>query len=580
MRYKVLEGTTPSVRSILASRGIEDYGRWIDASYDEFLDYKSLDCIDDAVKMLNECIERRRDMAVIVDSDVDGFTSSAVLINFLYKAYPEYAEQHIKWLLHYGKMHGLEDMMERIDDNVSLAVLPDAGTNDVEFQNELVARGKKVLVIDHHPLQGKLNRGESVVIVNNQVCDYPNKSLTGAGVVWKVCRAYEDAYICDDGIYNYANAFLDLVALGNISDMADFREYEIRAIVNTGMDWDNIINSFILEMIENNAYTINKYGGLCYKGVAFGITPYINAICRSGLMEEKETVFQAMLDMCAEEPVPSGKRGEKNKLVPRYVEAVRVAQNVKARQTKEQNEATAVIEDRLNDDDAVIIAICSPDEAKPELCGLIANKLQAEHGKPAFVLIDNGTSYKGSARCPAGVPVDNFRQLCDDSKLTDYCAGHPLAFGASIPKDNKDKFVKYLNSKLSGKISGNVYQVDVVLPSGKSNMEFFKEMEASKPLWGQQISEPLAAIENVPMDGMEVRLLSPDKSPTMKINLPGGMQLLKFRSSEREVGKVQACLDAGHTMTVIGSCSINHWNGVDYPQVIIEDYEINQEWVF
>lgn len=580
MKYKVLEGTTPSVRSILVSRGIEDCDRWFRAGWNEFLDYKLLDNIEEAVKTLHDCIEHEQDMFVIVDSDVDGFTSASTLINFIYKVSPGYAEHHIKWRLHNGKMHGLEDMMEYINDDVDLIVLPDAGTNDVAYQDELVARGKRVLIIDHHPLLGKLNKNENVIIVNNQVCDYQNKSLTGAGVVWKVCRAYEDTYLDTLGLHTLADSFLDLVALGNISDMADFREYEIRAIVNVGLSEGCVSNSFMLEMIDKNTYTIDKYGGLCYKGVAFGITPYINAICRSGSMEEKEAVFRAMLDMCAEEPVQSGKRGEKNKLVPRYVEAVRIAQNVKARQTKEQNEATAVIEDRLDENNAVIIAICSPDETKPELCGLIANKLQSEYGKPAFVLIDNGASYKGSARCPSGVPVDDFRQLCDDSKLTDYCAGHPLAFGASIPKSNKDEFIRYLNGKLSGKLSGNVYQVDVVLPPGKSNMEFFKEMETAKPLWGQQIPEPLAVVENVPMEGMEVRLLSPDKSPTMKINLSKGMQLLKFRSSAKEVSKVQACLDAGHTMTVVGHCSLNHWNGVDYPQIIIEDYEINQEWVF
>lgn len=580
MRYEILEGTTPSIRSILSNRGIDDCDRWFDAAWDEFLDYATLDCIEDAADMLHDCILQERDMLVIVDSDVDGFTSAAVLINFLYSVYPEYAARHIKWRLHGSKTHGLSDMMGNIGDDVYLVVLPDAGTNDVDCQNELVALGKKVLVIDHHPLLDKLNRREDIVIVNNQVCDYPNKSMTGAGVVWKLCRAYEDDYVDMGGGYLRADSFLDLVALGNISDMADFREYEIRAIVNVGLFNENIRNKFILEMIKKNAYTIDRYGGLCYKGVAFGITPFINAICRSGLMEEKEAVFKAMLDMCADEPVQSGKRGDNGKLVPLYVEAVRIARNVKARQTKEQNQATEVIEDRLDDTNSVIVAICTPKEAKPELCGLIANKLQSEYGKPAFVLIDNGDTYKGSARCPSGVPVDDFRQLCEDSKLADYCAGHPCAFGACIPRENKDKFVRYLNGKLSGISSGNVHKVDVVLPQNKSNMEFFREMEASKSFWGQQVQEPLAAMENVPMEHMEVRLMSPDKSPTMKINLPNGTQLLKFKSSEREVGKIQACLDGQHTLTVVGSCSINHWNGKDYPQIIIEDYEINQEWVF
>ena len=31
-----------------------------------------------------------------------------------------------------------------------------------------------------------------MVIINNQICKYPNKDLSGAGVTWQICRAYDD----------------------------------------------------------------------------------------------------------------------------------------------------------------------------------------------------------------------------------------------------------------------------------------------------------------------------------------------------------------------------------------------------
>lgn len=67
--------------------------------------------------------------------------------------------------------------------------------------------------------------------------------------------------------------------------------------------------------------------------------------------------------------------------------------------------------------------------------------------------------------------------------------------------------------------------------------------------------------------------MSPDKSPTLKITLPNGTSLIKFKSSREEYEKLRSetgCI----TINIVGKCERNIWNGVVSPQIIIEDYEI------
>ena len=127
-----------------------------------------------------------------------------------------------------------------------------------------------------------------------------------------------------------------------------YRSVETKAIVDQGLQ--NIRNPFFYYMCEKNKFSIDKMGGINYMSIAFYVTPFINAIVRSGTMEEKDLVFKSFLTMYAFEKIESGKRGHKGELVPRVEEAVRIAANVKARQTKLQNATMDLLERRIQSD--------------------------------------------------------------------------------------------------------------------------------------------------------------------------------------------------------------------------------------
>ena len=73
------------------------------------------------------CIGLEEKMLVVVDCDCDGFTSSAIFINYLHDLFPTYVETKVDWFLHSGKQHGLSDLNKNIAAEYGVIVAPDAG---------------------------------------------------------------------------------------------------------------------------------------------------------------------------------------------------------------------------------------------------------------------------------------------------------------------------------------------------------------------------------------------------------------------------------------------------------------------
>lgn len=90
--------------------------------------------------------------------------------------------------------------------------------------------------------------------------------------------------------------------------------------------------------------------------------------------------------------------------------------------------------------------------------------------------------------------------------------------------------------------------------------------------WGKGVEEPLIAITDVPVS-KNVFLMSADRNPTLKITMPNGTNFIKFKTSEEEYESLLSKNDyMSKTLTVIGRCEKNEWNGHINPQIIIEDY--------
>lgn len=124
--------------------------------------------------------------------------------------------------------------------NFSLILVPDAGSNDYSQHAELKSKNIDTIILDHH-LADKIS--EDAIVINNQLSDYPNKDFSGVGIVYQFCR-YLDKLMNTD----YANNYLDLVALGNCADMMSLTSIETKHLITKGFEPDNIHNPYIYEM--------------------------------------------------------------------------------------------------------------------------------------------------------------------------------------------------------------------------------------------------------------------------------------------------------------------------------------------
>ena len=100
---------------------------------------------------------------------------------------------------------------------------------------------------------------------------------------------------------SYANEFLDLVAVGLVGDMMDQRELETARLIRKGLP--ALKNPFLVTMREKNSFSIGET--LTPIGAAFYIVPFINAMNRSGTLEEQWLLFESMLDWKGYAEIPS-----------------------------------------------------------------------------------------------------------------------------------------------------------------------------------------------------------------------------------------------------------------------------------
>lgn len=510
-------------------------------------------------------------------------SSAALLINYLNKIFPHFAQTKISYRPHTGKQHGL--ILETIPEDVKLVIAPDGSSEDYEVHQELKSRGVDVLVLDHHEAD---HESENACVINNQLCDYPTKSLSGVGIVYKFC-SYIDTLLNVD----YANEFLDLVALGCVADMVDLRDYETKHLVSLGMN--QIRNPYFKGMSIKNEYSIG--GEMTPFGIAFYIAPYINAVMRSGTVEEKLILFEAMLDFKAFESIPSTKRGCKGQFESRVEQACRNCANIKNRQTKTRDASLEIIEEIIEEQNLLkdkILLITLNAAQKTNLSGLIANQLMSIYQRPVLILSNTQHEifnendelvkveewWEGSFRGPNVPGLESVKDFFMESGFAQYTAGHANAGGIGIRSDDLEEFQAYCNSALKDFDFTPTYKVDFIYNAKELKQyetDFYNIIEYNN-IWGQEVEQPFVVIENIKVTKDNLQLM---KGTTLKIipSADADISAIKFKVSEQEYENLYS--EAGCvTINVLGVCERNTWN--NKPQIIIKDYEIvdRQQYYF
>ena len=558
------------VEQVLVNRGIpyDQINHYLNTTDNDILDPRLIPHLDEGAKMLIKHISQNDKVLIQVDSDCDGYTSAALLMNYLYCLFPSFVNNNISYRVHMGKQHGI--IPDTIPEDVKLVIAPDSSSNDYEAHEYLNLSGVDVLVIDHHEAD---HISEYACIINNQLCDYPTKSLSGVAMVWKFC-CYIDMLLKTD----HAQKFLDLVALGLVADMMDVRDFETRRLIDKGLQ--QIRNPYFRGAIDKDQFHFTNE--ITPIGVAFYIAPLINATTRVGTQEEKLMLFESMLDFRGYELVPSTKRGCKGQAETRVEQACRNCTNIKSRQTKIRDNSLERIEQIIVNQNLLSnkILIVQLDDLITDrnLTGLIANQLMSEYQRPVLILNrienENGTiTWEGSGRGYDKSRLKDFRGFLENNKYVMYAEGHANAFGIGIKDEDISAFITSTNSALDGFDFTPIYNVDFIYKSDELTPDEVIDIAGMKSLWGQGVEEAEIAVEGIKVHKDNIRILSPDKNPTLKIMLPNGINFMKFRSSEEEYDKLYS--ELGYvTINIVGECERNIWNNKISPQVMIKDYEI------
>lgn len=583
-----MEGETSFIAQYLKNRGVtETPEEFFNLSWDDVEPPTNLDQIKEGAQLLINHIEADSRIGILVDVDMDGFTSSAVLFNYLTffmepgRIWDSYTGEIIP-IFHKDKTHGLDDtvVMREIRDklHLNLLIIPDASGSKDQCE-ALNGIGVDVLIIDHHDMKYNGN-GESVIVINNQQSRrYTNKDLSGAGVVWQFC-----CYL--DTITNWDTSmmWLDLVAAGLVGDVMNLKSRETRFLVQTGLA--NIHSPF-LQAYQFNNYNMN---GKPYTphDISFHIAPMVNGVCRIGTQDEKLLTWKALTDTYATEEIPSGSRTQKGQTVPLVVEAIRVAGNAKSRQDRRRNKLVEKIHAIVQEENLInnkVIAF-GFDDYEPEyraMSGVVANTLASYYQRPIILTFKDSTSgnYVGSLRVPDtdNKIYENFKDQCNETGYFVFVAGHQQAAGCEVKAGHIEDIMDYFNKKYDGQNTELVYTVDFVMDAGDSRIpKMIEELSKIKSIHGQGLKEPRIAITHVKISPSTLRLVG-QKKTTLWITSPS-VKFINFRSSKEEFDSLKCPSDNSgvetfYEATIIGDQpDMNTWAEVTTPQLQIVDYEI------
>lgn len=558
-------------QTILLNRGIENWKQYLNLNEDCTHDFNLLDNIDKAVSCFINHIEKKSRIHIIVDSDVDGYTSASMVYRYI-KHLGE--DINVTYSLHTKKQHGISEDVE-IPDNCELLIVPDAGSNDIEQCNELTKKGIDVIILDHHICD---KQNDFAIVVNNQMCNYPNKNFCGAGIVYKFIKAVDEELWED-----YADKMLDIVALGNISDVMDMRECETRYYVDLGLT--KIRSKLFKALIEKQSYSMN--GVVNITSVQFYVTPILNAMIRVGSAEDKDLLFRAFIE--TDEVFKYKKRGETEESDEDiYTRAARLCYNAKNRQGKDVQKGVDAIDEVIKEKEIYkdkVMFINVSDILGETLTGLVAIKIAEKYNRPCLLLRrqkareDGSLYYGGSCRNFDNSPIESLKDFLDSTGTFEFVQGHDNAAGISIPRENVAKSIEMCNERLSDIDFQKCFNVDFDINASDLSVGFIKAIDEMKDIFGQGIKEPLVHIKNIPIWSESFFVMGKNSNSWKVIN-DEGYAFVKFNVDvdKDEVLQIyNSNLDREEeyslgSIDVVGTVSINNYNNILTPQIIIKDY--------
>jgi len=471
---------SPAVGSILAKllllRGIDSpasAGPFLSPSLDHLHSPYLMTGMRAAIDRLDSAIERREGILVYGDYDVDG-TTAVVILKTAIELCGGAADFHVPHRMREGyDLRG--DVIERAAAaGIRLVISVDSGTRAFAAAESARRAGVDLIITDHH-LPGPDGLPHALAVVNpNQLgCDYPCKSLCGAGIAFKVAQALMQKRLAHRDQSQLLLSFLRVAGIATIADSVPLIG-ENRVIASLGLNaLRSAVNPGLKALLE-----VAQLGGkpLSSGEVAFRIAPRINAAGRMDIAKDVIELFSV-----------------KDAARARDI-AVRLDKLNSERQEEERRIVDA-IELRLTEDAALRDSYCmviDGDGWHRGVIGITATRVVERYGRPALVVSRDGEEAHGSGRSIPAFHLLNALESCG-ALFTRY-GGHAHAVGLSLPSarvaELRAQLDAYSRSRLCLADFEPVMNVDAELPLDSVTPELFEALRKLEP-FGAGNPEPV-----------------------------------------------------------------------------------------
>lgn len=542
-------GLPPVIATILMNRGISEPEGFIHPTEDSLIDPFLMRGMDAAVSRIMDAITNHEKIAVYGDYDVDGITSTAIMVKFLHshKAdvmyyIPDRLEEG------YGINKGAIDKIAGA--GVTLLITVDCGitaVSEVDYAKQL---GMDVIITDHHECKDEIPDAYCLLNPKQPDCTYPFKKLAGVGVAFKLLQALtiKMRFHMRELIEEYA----DLVAIGTVADVMPLIG-ENRAIVKKGLELLRYtMNKGIRALAD--AADINLSSAQTGT-IGFMIAPRINAAGRMGDPRCAVELLLATDDMTAK----------------------KYAQKLNDENHDRQETEIQILDDALKmmemtpsfQEDYVIVL--SHDHWHHGIIGIVASKISERFHKPCILISTDGETGKGSGRSIHSFNLFKALEFCQDDLLK--FGGHDLAAGLTIAPDRIEKFREKINAYAKSVLTEEDFvpllYLDSELPAQYINMNTVERLSILEP-YGMGNASPLFFARNLVIT--QIRPLSEGKH--VKLTLRSGDYCIEAVGFN--MGELNTLLKNDDLIDIAFNLDINIYRGVRQVQVLLKDVRLSK----
>jgi len=455
--------------AVLARRGYSDPDiatRFLDTCsglHDPFL-FPHMQAVCDRLHL---AVSRNEKICIHGDYDVDGITSTALLMHILQDLGAE-VTFHLPNRFTEGYGIATTAIEKIAADGARLLVTVDCGIGAREQLAGAVELGLDTIVIDHHrPVAENLPPG---LIISPLLCKYPFKELAGVGLAFKVGQALLGEGSADHGQVNLhpdLRRHLDLVALGTIADVVPLVD-ENRSLVRIGLvqlsrtDKPGLIALMHAGQVEPGR--VNT--GL----VAFRMAPRINA---AGRLDDP----QAALDLLLAE-----NEEQAEELAGRLDGFNRERQRIENQMLAEARKMIGEWPEERQRQRGYVLSSPGWHEG---VIGIVASRLVELYYRPVIMIAENEEEGRGKGSGRSISDFDLHEALLEMDSLLLASGGHRAACGLTIDiasiGEFRERFASYADVRLADDDVKPRRYVDALACGRELTLELTQELSRLEP---------------------------------------------------------------------------------------------------